>query len=607
MRLKSSNKNVSVFLISLIVLVLLLVFFKLKYTKTSKYPQAPQFEQISTLGLIQLSLKEKHYKKLKKKRDIALSVGILETSDSDYVPATVTFNGKEFKADIRLKGDWTDHLVGDKWSFRIKLKDDKTILGMRKFSIHHPNTRGNLNEWLFHKATKAEGLIGLRYNFVEGAMHIKLENSSQYINKPLGLYAIEETFDKRTIESNKRKESVIIKFSEDFWWNEVKKSTEVGVPSGILWDRFMNQQKNLVDKFQIVPFSEEKTLSDSTMYNYFKLSKNLLDDLRSDNTTIDKVFDVKKLAMHNAILNVFGAVHSTYSINVRFYYNPITSVLEPITFDGDSGSKLQKYAHFRFLNEEKDSVYLKELAYALHKVVQPSYVEGLIRNNEKELNYFEKELKREFNGKLYSVENYTYNQSIIAKELLRLSTKYNLTFSDSLETEIKESQVIEIPKISNWKNKSLQLVKNNATNYKLSRKDTSNLSYLAIMDLDAYQGDVYEVSITVKKSGITNLIGLRMQGEYPNTVDAVFNLDKGTLLGIKKRFGNFENEVATITSLQNGWYKCTIRAKVFSDKLFIIMGPTDGSREITNWEASNKTISSMYLDPSKTTVLRLKN
>ena len=78
-------------------------------------------------------------------------------------------------------------------------------------------------------------------------------------------------------------------------------------------------------------------------------------------------------------------------------------------------------------------------------------------------------------------------------------------------------------------------------------------------------------------------------------------------LAKKKRLGNFENEVATIKPLKNGWYKCTIRAKVFSDKIYIIMGPTDGSREITNWEASNQTISSMILNPDKTTVLRVKN
>ena len=582
----------------------MLVFYKTKYAKTSKYPQAPNFEQTSTLDFIQIALKEKHYNKLIKKRDIALSVGILETKDSDYVPATVTFNSQTFKAEIRLKGDWTDHLEGDKWSFRIKLKGDKTILGMRKFSIHHPRTRGNINEWLYHKATKAEDLIGLRYNFVEGAIHIKLENSPNYINKPLGIYAVEETFDKRTIESNKRKESVILKLSEDFWWGEVKKSIEVGAPSGISWDKFRNYQKNLLDNFQIAPFSEEKVLSDSIMRNYFMLSKNLLEDLRSGNTSIDKVFDVKKLAMQSAILNLFGATHSTYSINVRFYYNPITSKLEPITFDGNSGSKLNKYAHFLFLNEERDSVYLKELAYALHKVIQPKYIDELIKTNKASLISFNKELKKEFSGEMYNVDSYIYNQSVISKELFRLSKKYNLTFLDSLNSNLKKANALEIPKISNWKNRSILLNKNTPTTYKLTRIDTNKPSYMAITELDVNYGDMYEVAVTVKKSDTTSLVGLRMQSQYPNRVDAVFNLDKGIIEGIQ-RTGVFESEIATIKPLNDGWYKCTIRAEIFSEKLNIVVGPTDKNKAISNWEAPDKIKSSMLMESGKTTLIKI--
>ena len=66
----------------------------------------------------------------------------------------IEINGKKYKADIRLKGDWIDHLTGDKWSFRIKLKGDKTIQGMKKFSIHHPITRGFINEWIYQKTNK---------------------------------------------------------------------------------------------------------------------------------------------------------------------------------------------------------------------------------------------------------------------------------------------------------------------------------------------------------------------------------------------------------------------------------------------------------------------
>lgn len=228
MRLKSSNKKAFPFLIILgIVAILLFSLKKTNEKKISEYPIVTEFEQKTPLDYIQITLIEKNYNKLKRKRNKALSVGILETRDTDYVPATITFNGDSYKAEIRLKGDWTEHLVGEKWSFRVKLKGDKTILGMRKFSLQHPKTRRYLNEWMYHYAVKREGLIGLRYGFVESTIHIKKERASTYINKEIGIYAIEETFDKRTIESNKRKESVIIKFNEDYWWTAVKESNTI--------------------------------------------------------------------------------------------------------------------------------------------------------------------------------------------------------------------------------------------------------------------------------------------------------------------------------------------------------------------------------------------
>ncbi|MFN2112224.1 MAG: hypothetical protein ACK2TT_03820, partial [Anaerolineales bacterium] len=74
---------------------------------------------------------------LETKRSEALASGILLTSDEDFVPASMHLNeGDPFDIKIRLKGDWTDHLVGDKWSYRIHIEDpDQAILGMRRFSI----------------------------------------------------------------------------------------------------------------------------------------------------------------------------------------------------------------------------------------------------------------------------------------------------------------------------------------------------------------------------------------------------------------------------------------------------------------------------------------
>ena len=145
------------------------------------------------------------------KRDEALKVGILQTTDDDLVPATVALNdGTKMDADIRLKGDWVDHLKGDKWSFRIQLKGDDQVMGFRQFSIQTPETRNYLYEWAFHQNLIEENILTTRYHFVNVLLNGKL----------LGIYGIEEHFTGELIESQGRRQGVIIRFDEENLWDK---------------------------------------------------------------------------------------------------------------------------------------------------------------------------------------------------------------------------------------------------------------------------------------------------------------------------------------------------------------------------------------------------
>tara|TARA_B000000475_G_scaffold269398_1_gene263312 strand:- start:2979 stop:4811 length:1833 start_codon:yes stop_codon:yes gene_type:complete len=605
MQLKSSKKSSLPFLLTLLVLAALL-FSLGDNRKADKFLETPEFDQKTNLDLIQLTFSEKAFKKIKKKRLKALSAGILETSDSDYVPVTVSFNGEDFRAEARLKGDWTDHLKGEKWSFRIKLKNDKTILGMRKFSIHHPQTRGHyyMAEWLYLKAVKREDLIGLRYNFIESALHIKSKNSSNYESRDVGIYAMEETFDKRTLESNGMKESVILKFSEQHWWDEVKKSIEVGSSYGSLWSDFMNYK--LIDRaqFPILPFSEEKTVLDGTMNGHFRTGKELLESVYTGEATLDEAFDVQKLAKQNAILNLFGAIHGTYIINLRFYYNPITSLLEPIAFDGDSGEKLTKYTHFMFLNKEKDSVYLKELAYALHEVSQPEYLNDLMAKHKPEMDELLKPLKNEIkNSRGFLLANLEYNQDILRGELQRLIDLYIIK---DIKTERNYIEEVKIPDVKTWINNNNILTQSNSKRknkdvYNLSRDNISANAYTVITNNKLNYGRTYSTSIIAKKGKTNNLLGFRTQGEYPNRVDAIFDLDKGVVKD-QSIGGNFKDVNATIKSLGNDWYLCTLSGKIMSSNVKIILGPTINETDTGAWEGLTNKDCDIFIIPSSLSI-----
>ena len=61
---------------------------------------------------ISIEIDQQAYDKLSSKRDAALQTEILLTSDDDLVAANIDYKDQQHKAQIRLKGDWTDHLAG---------------------------------------------------------------------------------------------------------------------------------------------------------------------------------------------------------------------------------------------------------------------------------------------------------------------------------------------------------------------------------------------------------------------------------------------------------------------------------------------------------------
>jgi len=63
--------------------------------------------------------------KLSNKRDEALALGLLVKGEDDWVKAKFkTSNLEETEVKARLKGDWTDHLAGDFWSYRVKMPSE---------------------------------------------------------------------------------------------------------------------------------------------------------------------------------------------------------------------------------------------------------------------------------------------------------------------------------------------------------------------------------------------------------------------------------------------------------------------------------------------------
>lgn len=315
--------------------------------------------QLVGVETIEIKLSEKQFDKIQKKRKEALKTEVLLTSDDDFVKANIIHENKEHPAEIRLKGDWIDHLTDDKWSFRVKL-NDTVLKGMRKFSLHHPKTRNYAGEWYFHKLLTKYDILNLQYHFVQVVLAVEGK-----VPKPLGLYALEEGFDKNLVERNKKREGVIIKFDENPIWQErayfIK--NKIDLPK---LDYFTHSD---YPQLNILPFGETKVRKDSTLSRQFQTAKELLTAYVREEKTIAEVFDLELLANYNAICNLLGADHALLPHNFRFYYNPISSKLEPIGFDGNAFKQVVTFPVF--YKAEEDLAYMRAYARALEVITAP--------------------------------------------------------------------------------------------------------------------------------------------------------------------------------------------------------------------------------------------
>ncbi|RMF00370.1 MAG: hypothetical protein D6772_06470, partial [Bacteroidetes bacterium] len=282
-------------------------------------------------GKIELILDDKALEKLETKRLAALHAGILERSEDDWVKAQLrTDSSRHMEAKVRLKGDWLDHLRGNKWSFRVKLKDQWTWRGMRTFSLHTPAARYYLHEWLLHQLWHKMGVLSTRYDFVELLVN----------GKSWGIYAYEEHFEKQLIEAQARREGPILKFDESGFWAAMSRQLE---HHGFIRPSSGYRSQEMASA-PLTSFSSVEELRDKPLLaEQYAQAYRLLSGVREGSLALDRAFDLKLMALYYAGADLLNAYHGIVWHNQRFYYNPVTDRLEPIGFDGFAEAPARRY------------------------------------------------------------------------------------------------------------------------------------------------------------------------------------------------------------------------------------------------------------------------
>ncbi|MBI9017707.1 MAG: CotH kinase family protein [Phycisphaerae bacterium] len=386
---------------------------------------------------ITIDIKHENFMKLQYHRDLALQRRLLINTDDSYVAAAIRYDGKTYKTDIRLKGDMIDHLGSNKWSFRIKVKGDNTIMDMKQFSLHTPAGRNYIHEWLLHQELRREGLISLRYKFVNVTVN----------GQDWGVYAVEEHFEKRLIEANQKRQGPILKFNEDILWQDKAQFHPLYVVNNPDMLGMQSIYASCVEPFKITA-----TLADDNQYQLFLAAKDKLQAFTENKLQLNQVVDTEAMAKFMAITMVFGAEHGNFWNNIRFYYNPVTALLEPVGYDGQGGLISDMY----MLTKDTETILLRLMLndndfytlylQALSRIGNKDYLDDFFAEVDDELKSNLHIIYRSYPDFYFSKANYYANCQTVHKTLNPSGTILaNLICSDVNKVEVDIANIHCVP------------------------------------------------------------------------------------------------------------------------------------------------------------------
>ena len=249
---------------------------------------------------------------------------------------------------------------------------------------------------------RKECIISPRYEFV----NVRLNEQN------LGIYALEEHFHKILVENNRFPAGPIIKFNENILWADRARGAD--------------GEKTAYFSSNIDGFGSKKIGSDKGFEEQYVKAVSLLHAFRLEKLSVAMVFDIQKLATYYALTDLLGAQHTAIWHNLRFYYNPVTSLLEPIIFDAMGGEllteligdfrrqELPEWRHFiriLFDDPEFTSQYHSELL----RITEKQYLDDLFKELEEGLNEYLEILSTEFTSTKYSKAVFYQNQAVIQK------------------------------------------------------------------------------------------------------------------------------------------------------------------------------------------------
>jgi len=305
--------------------------------------QPPETPPANGLDTIELVIPEASAAVLERVRADALERGIITQTDADTVKGTLVFEGKTEPIELRIKGDWTDHVDSERWSYRIRLKKG-VFRGMREFSIQAPKTRGYLWEWLMQEAARREHVLVPRSTYLNVVQN----------GHALGVYFLEEHFEKELLESQGRREGPIVVWDEGELWAALLQEGNLPAKGLHGFESRLTAPAHTPAGAEVRAYGEKRLSSLPGLNQALQAALDQMRGLRAlavaeqpeserwralealrelRARTLEDLVDVERLGCAHALGSLFQVEHALAWHNTRWYRDPVQARLEPILFD----------------------------------------------------------------------------------------------------------------------------------------------------------------------------------------------------------------------------------------------------------------------------------
>ena len=300
------------------------------------------FLKMKKFDKISVDIPFKNFLILKEDRLKAKKKGILRNPKK--VGANIVWKNKIYPAEIRLKGDYNDHIEYNKqWSLKINLKKNKTINNFNEFSLTSHSARAYPDSFVNNKFLEKLGIITPKLSTIEVEV-----NGDDW-----GLMVMEEGLSDIFLEVRNKKSVPIFKLTNEEHMtvsSKIEKDKKFLLENNLNIDQVLRNFTHWQGILEVGTYNENKIFKKSnipnektnldlyskiqTINNYLILKKQNNENLNIiEKKNLLNFFDIKKFAIMIASNLFWGEVHSAYNINSRFYIDPYTQKINPIPTD----------------------------------------------------------------------------------------------------------------------------------------------------------------------------------------------------------------------------------------------------------------------------------